>query len=80
MGYGRKIVMAQIQGLTVYRFQDKDFGCVIGRGWPKRPIPSLLPSQNHYLKSYISFLLLSQNHYHKGYRLLKNIESLCPII
>jgi hypothetical protein len=73
MGHGRKIVMAQIQGLTVYCFQDKDFGCVIGRGRPQffkasaaiRPIPSLLPSQNHYLK---------------GCRLLKNIESLCPII
>ncbi|MFZ3045748.1 MAG: hypothetical protein WA151_07520, partial [Desulfatirhabdiaceae bacterium] len=32
--------------------QDKDFGCVIGRGWPKKAYPSLLPSQNHYLKSY----------------------------
>jgi hypothetical protein len=44
-----------------YSFQDKDFGCVIGRGWPtvfqgvsrKRPIPSLLPCEMNFLKVYI---------------------------
>ncbi|HSO67660.1 MAG TPA: hypothetical protein VLP30_07385 [Desulfatirhabdiaceae bacterium] len=47
--------------LRLYRYPDKDFGCVIGRGWPtvfqgvsrKRPIPSLLPYQNQYLKCYM---------------------------
>jgi len=37
----------------VYSFQEKDLGCVIGGDGPKWPIPSLLPSQNPYFKSYI---------------------------
>ncbi|MFH1148594.1 MAG: hypothetical protein V1736_12935 [Pseudomonadota bacterium] len=36
-----------------YRLPDKVFGCVIGRGCTNRgTIPSLLPSQKHYLKVY----------------------------
>ncbi|MFH1146287.1 MAG: hypothetical protein V1736_01100 [Pseudomonadota bacterium] len=39
-------------GEDYYRLPDKAFGCVIGRGCATGTIPSLLPSQRHYLKVY----------------------------